>query len=213
MKVQIQKLASKAKTQKEEQMKEQIQKPASKAKNKKEEQMKEQLQKIQLNSKTKNQKENKMKATRNFTLAMMTLILSLTLSSCSENPVNSFSQNDQLQVSNSLSASRPTERMLIVEHLMSQGETIEISTADFDQMGLAAFLAVEVEVTDPTSPPFQSDISCERIMVAIDRDGYRLHRKDCKTFNFNSQIIRLTNNNDRPVALKAYITCLIEMGR
>ena len=96
---------------------------------------------------------------------------------------------------------------------MNPGETIEIRTADFDQVGLAAFLAVDVEVTDPTLPPFQSDISCERIMVAVDSDDQLLQTKDCKTFNFNSQIIRLTNNNDRPVAMKAYITCLIEFGK
>lgn len=195
-------------------MKVQIQKLASKVKSKKkEEQMKEQLQKVQLNSKTKNQRGNKMKATISFTLAMMTAILSFTLFSCSESPVNSLSQNDQLPGTNMVSSDNPAERMLIIEDLMDPGETIEISTANFDQVGLAAFLAVDVEVTDPVLPPFQSDVSCERIIVAIDNDDQLLQTKECKTYNFNSQIIRLTNNNDRPVALKAYITCLIELWR
>lgn len=96
------------------------------------------------------------------------------------------------------------KKVLNVEAYLEAGQKWDISTADFDQYGLDAFVAVTVDADSPRLPIFNEPGMCGMIGISIDgKDASS--KNSCSADSFEAQGITLANNSETGLSVKAVL--------
>lgn len=144
-------------------------------------------------------------AKRNLALGLLAIMLTVFAAACSQNPVS-----DQSAASSSLQSSELAtykdkgKKVLNVDVFLNAGEKWKISTSDFDQYGLDAFVAITVDAADPRVPVYQTTGECGQIGIYIS-GSYAATQSKCSAENFESSEIVLVNHSSTGLAVSAVI--------
>lgn len=144
-------------------------------------------------------------AKRNLALGLLAIMLTVFAAACNQNPVSDLSgTGSSLQSSELATYKDQGKKVLNVDVFLSAGEKWKISTSDFDQYGLDAFVAITVDATDPRVPVYQTSGECGQIGIYVSGKNAATQSK-CAADNFESNEIVLVNHSSIGLSVSAVI--------
>ncbi len=147
-----------------------------------------------------------MKTQRKFKgLILTAAILILGVAACNQNPVSDLTAEGKSYETSGLSTVKDQgKKVLNVESFLNPGEKWKISTSDYDQYGLDAFVSIDVDAVDPRVPVYQTSGECGKIDIYIDGVDAYSSRK-CGADDFKASEIVLQNQSESGLSVSAVI--------